>query len=147
MKRLSFLFLVLWTQNVTALDFMGWPNFNPVPEPTKEPEAEKPAIARTKRGLRPQTKVDWQPWQYSRIYRYRTGSRDAGQGKWERHIVFESRENVRLSNISCGGVKAPDVFLSAVHPVAEVVLLSVAASLWQWNASMYSLPRGTGNNR
>jgi hypothetical protein len=33
----------------------------------------------------------WEPWKDLRIYRYRTGSRYAGRGNWERYIIFEKR--------------------------------------------------------
>jgi hypothetical protein len=38
--------------------------------------------------------------------------------------MFESRENVRFSEISYGSVKASDVLLSPSNPIAKIILLS-----------------------
>lgn len=145
MRRFGFFFFLLWVQNSMAQDFMGWPNFNSVPDTIKNPETETQA-ARVKKAPRPQRQIDWQPWKQLPMYRYRTGSRYAGRGKWECYIIFESRENVRFSKISCGPVKAPDLLLSPANPVAKIVLLSPSASRWKWNASLYSSPKVPEHN-
>jgi hypothetical protein len=111
-----FLLFLLSDQSSMAQDFMGWPNFNSVPDTTKNPETKTQAV------------------------RSKTGSRYAGRGNWERYIIFESPENVHFSEISCGSAKAPDVSLSPSNPVAKIVLLSTSASRWKWNASLSSTP-------
>jgi hypothetical protein len=129
---LFFLFFLLPSQNSNALDFMGWPNFNP--DTIKHPETETES-ARSKKAPLPHKQIDWQPWKDMRMYRYRTGSRYAGRANWEHYIMFESRENVRFSEISYGSVKASDVLLSPSNPIAKIILLSPSASRWKWNAS------------
>jgi hypothetical protein len=134
------LFFLLSAQNSNALDFMGWPSFNPVPDTIKNPETETQAAGSKKAPL-PHKEIDWLPCKDLRTYRYRTGSRYAGGGNWERYITFESRENVRFSEISYGSVKASEVLLSPSNPVAKIVLLLPSASRWTWNASLYSPPK------
>jgi hypothetical protein len=124
---------------------VGWPNFNSVPNPTKNPETKTQAVRSKKKSL-PQKQIVWQAWKDLRTYRYRTGSRYAGRGNWERYILFESRENVRFSGISCGSVKASDVSLSPSNPVAKIVLLSTSASRWKWTASLSSTPKAPEHN-
>jgi hypothetical protein len=134
-----FLLFLLSDQNSMAQDFMGWPNFNSVPDTTKNPETKTQAVRSKKKSL-PQKQIVWQAWKDLHMYRYRTGSRYAGRGNWERYIIFESPENVHFSEISCGSAKAPDVSLSPSNPVAKIVLLSTSASRWKWNASLSSTP-------
>jgi len=43
MRQFGFFFFLLWVQNSVAQDFMGWPNFNSVPETIKNSETETPA--------------------------------------------------------------------------------------------------------
>jgi len=142
---LFFLFFLLSSQSLNAQDFMGWPNFNSVPDTIKNPKTETQAAGSKKPPL-PQKEIDWLPWKDLRMYRYRTGSRYAGRGNWERYIMFESRENVRFSEISYGSVKASDVLLSPANPVGKIVLLSHSASRWKWNASLYSPPEEPKHN-
>src|SRR6202030_3619933 len=113
-----FLLFLLSAQNSNAQDFMGWPNFNSVPDTTKNPETKTQAVRSKKKSL----------------------PHYAGRGNWERYIIFESPENVHFSEISCGSAKAPDVSLSPSNPVAKIVLLSTSASRWKWNASLSSTP-------
>src|SRR6476620_12585875 len=61
LRRFGFFFFLLWVQNSVAQDFMGWPNFNSVPDTIKNSETETPA-ARAKKAPRPQRQIDWQPW-------------------------------------------------------------------------------------
>ena len=140
MRRLGILFFLLFlvsAQNSMAQDFMGWPNFNSVPDTIKNTET-KTRAARSKKKPLPQEQIVWQAWKDLRVYRYRTGSRYAGRGNWERYVIFESHENVRFSGISCDSVKAPDVLLSPSNPIAKIVLLSTSASRCKWNASLSS---------
>jgi len=137
---LLFLLFLLSDQNTMAQDFMGWPNFNSVPDTIKNPEARTQA-PRSKKAPLPQKQIFWEPWKDLRMYRYRTGSRYAGRGNWERYVIFESHEKIHFSEISCGSVKAPDVLLSPSNPVAKIVLLSTSASRWKWNASLSSTPK------
>jgi hypothetical protein len=132
-----FLFFLLSSQILSAQDLMGWPNFNSVPGTIKNPEMQAAA---------PKKQIVWRPWKDLRRYRYRTGFRYAGNDNWERYIVFESRENVRFSEISYGSVKASDVSLSPSNPVGQIVLLSPSASLWKWNASLNSGPKEPEHN-
>jgi hypothetical protein len=132
-----FLLFLLSAQNSNAQDFVGWPNFNSVPNPTKNPETKTQAVRSKKKSL-PQKQIVWQAWKDLRTYRYRTGSRYAGRGNWERYIIFESPQNVHFSEIFCGSAKAPDVLLSPSNRVAKIVLLSTSASHWKWNASLSS---------
>ena len=134
---LFFSFFLLSAQNSNSQDFVGWPNFNSVPDTTKNPETKTQAVRSKKKSL-PQKQIVWQAWKDLRMYRYRTGSRYAGRGNWERYIIFESPQNVHFSEISCGSAKAPDVSLSPSNPVAKIVLLSTSASHWKWNASLFS---------
>jgi hypothetical protein len=106
-----FLLLLFSDQNSMAQNLMGWPNFNTVPDTIKNGETKTQATRSKKKPL-PQKQIVWQAWKDLRKYRYRTGSRYAGRGNWERYIIFESRENVHFSEISCGSAKAPDVSLS-----------------------------------
>ena len=145
MRQFGFFFFLLWVQNSVAQDFMGWPNFNSVPETIKNSETETPA-ARAKKAPPPQRQIHWQSWNQLRMYRYRTGSRYAGLGKWEHYVIFESRENVRFSKISCGPIKTPDISLSRANPVAKIVLLTPSGSRWEWNASLYSSQKKPENN-
>jgi hypothetical protein len=145
MRRIGILLFLLSAQNANALDFVGWPNFNPVPDTIKNPETETQA-ARSKKAPLPHKQIDWQPWKDLRMYRYRTGSRYAGRENWEHYIIFESRENVRFSEIFYGAVKASDVLLSPSNPVAKIVLLLPSASRWTWNASLYSPPKEQEHN-
>jgi len=131
---LFLLFFLLSSQSLKAQDFMGWPNFNSVPDTIKNPKTETQAAGSRKPPL-PQKEIDWLPWKDLHMYRVRTGSRYAGRGNWERYIMFESRENVRFSEISYGSMKAPDVLLSPSNPVGKIVLLSHSTSLWKWHAS------------
>jgi hypothetical protein len=124
---------------------VGWPNFDSVPDTTKNPETKMQAVRPKKKPL-PQKQIVWQAWKDLRRYRYRTGSRYAGGGNWEHHIIFESPQNVHFSEISCVSAKAPDVSLSPSNPVAKIVLLSTSASRWKWNASLSSTPKVTGHN-
>ena len=141
-----FLFWWLSSQSVSAQDFRGWPNFNSVPDTVKNPKTA-PKTSRaypetTKKNSRDQKEqITWLPWKDLRTYRYRTGRRYAGNGNWERYIVFQSRENIRFSEISYGSLKASDVLLSPSNPVAQIVLLSASPSLWKWNASLTSPPK------
>jgi hypothetical protein len=122
------LFLLPSSQNSHALDFEGWPSFDPVVD-AKNSETKPQAV-------RDQEKpITWQPWKEMGSYRYRTGCREIGTGKWERYVAFESRENVRIAEVSYGPLKAPDVLLSPSNPVAQIVLQSPSASKWKWNAS------------
>ena len=136
---LSLLFILLSAQNSNAQDFVGWPNFNSVPDTIKNPEARTQA-PRSKKAPLPKKQIFWEPWKDLRMYRYRTGSRYVGRGNWERYVIFESHEKIHFSEISCGSVKAPDVLLSPSNPVAKIVLLSTSASRWKWNASLSSTP-------
>jgi hypothetical protein len=148
MRRLGILFFLLFlvsAQNLMAQDFMGWPNFNSVPDTIKNTET-KTRVARSKKKPLPQKQIVWQAWKDMRVYRYRTGSRYAGRGNWERYIIFESHENVRFSGISCDSVKAPDVLLSPSNPIAKIVLISTSASRWKWNASLSSTPKVPEHN-
>jgi len=122
------LFLLLSSQTSHALDFEGWPSFDQVAD-AKNSET-KPQTARDQ-----EEPITWQPWKDMRSYRYRIGCREIGTGKWERYIAFESRENVRIAEVSYGPLKAPDVMLSPSNPVAQIVLQSPSASKWKWNAS------------
>ena len=122
------LFLLLSSQTTHALDFEGWPSFDPVAD-AKNSET-KPQAARDQ-----EEPITWQPWKDMRSYRYRTGCREIGAGKWERYLAFESRENVRIAEVSYGTLKAPDVVLSPSNPVAQIVLQSPTAFKWKWNAS------------
>jgi hypothetical protein len=142
---LFFLFFLLSAQNSMPQNFVGWPNFNSVPDTIKNTES-KTRSTRSKKKPLPQTQIVWQAWKDLRMYRYRTGSRYTGRGNWERYIIFESHENVRFSGISCGSVKAPDVLLSPSNPVAKIVLLSTSASRWKWNASLSSTPKVSEHN-
>ena len=135
-----FLLLLLSARSSNALDLMGWPNFNSVPDTAKNRETEKPA-ARSKKSPPAHKQIEWHPWKESSNYRFRTGSKDTGDGNWEHYIIFESRENVRFSEISYGSVKAPDVLLSPARPIAQIVLVSPSASHWQWNVTLYSPPK------
>ena len=134
-----FLFFLLSAQNSMPQNFVGWPSFNSVPDTIKNTET-KTRSTRSKKKPLPQNQIVWQAWTDLRKYRYRTGSRYAGRGNWERYIIFESSENVHFSEISCGSAKAPDVLLSPSNPVAKIVLLSTSASRWKWNASLPSTP-------
>jgi hypothetical protein len=148
MRRLGILFFLLFlvsAQNLMAQDFMGWPNFNSVPDTIKNTET-KTRVARSKKKPLPQKQIVWQAWKDMRVYRYRTGSRYAGRGNWERYIIFESHENVRFFGISCDSVKAPDVLLSPSNPIAKIVLISTSASRWKWNASLSSTPKVPEHN-
>jgi hypothetical protein len=130
-----FLFFLLSSWNSYALDFEGWPNFDPVPAPGKNPEPrQQPARDQKKQ-------VTWLPWKDMRTYRYRTGRRYVGRGKWERYIAFEAHANVRISEVSYGPVKAPDLMLSPSNPVGQIVLQSPSVSIWKWNASLSSPPQ------
>src|SRR6202049_2117219 len=140
-----FLLFLLSAQNSNAQDFVGWPNFNSVPNPTKNPETKTQAVRSKKKSL-PQKQIVWQAWKDLRTYRYRTGSRYAGRGNWERYIIFESPQNVHFSEIFCGSAKAPDVLLSPSNRVAKIVLLSSSASHWKWNASLSSTPKVPEHN-
>ena len=142
---LFFLFFLLSAQDSMAQDFVGWPNFNSVPDTTKNPETKTQA-ARPKKKPLPQNQIVWQAWKDLRMYRYRTGSRYAGRGNWERYIIFESPRNVHLSEISYGSAKASDVSLSPSNPVAKIVLLSTSASHWKWSASLSSTPKVAEHN-
>jgi hypothetical protein len=122
------LFLLLSSRTTHALDFEGWPSFDPVAD-AKNSET-KPQAARDQ-----EEPITWQPWKDMRSYRYRTGCREIGAGKWERYLAFESRENVRIAEVSYGTLKAPDVLLSPSNPVAQIVLQSPSAFKWKWNAS------------
>jgi hypothetical protein len=122
------LFLLLSSRTTHALDFEGWPSFDPVAD-AKNSET-KPQAARDQ-----EEPIRWQPWKDMRSYRYRTGCREIGAGKWERYLAFESRENVRIAEVSYGTLKAPDVLLSPSNPVAQIVLQSPSAFKWKWNAS------------
>jgi hypothetical protein len=122
------LFLSLSSQTTHALDFEGWPSFDPVAD-AKNSET-KPQAARDQ-----EEPITWQPWKDMRSYRYRTGCREIGAGKWERYLAFESRENVRIAEVSYGTLKAPDVLLSPSNPVAQIVLQSPTAFKCKWNAS------------
>jgi hypothetical protein len=148
MRRLGILFFLLFlvsAQNLMAQDFMGWPHFNSVPDTIKNTET-KTRAARSKKKPLPQKQIVWQAWKDMRVYRYRTGSRYAGRGNWERYIIFESHENVRFFGISCDSVKAPDVLLSPSNPIAKIVLISTSASRWKWNASLSSTPKVPEHN-
>jgi hypothetical protein len=138
---LFFLFLLLLSQSSNAQDFIGWPNFNPAPDTIKNPETDTEAADRPKKAPLLHKQIDWQPWKDMSMYRYRTGSRYAGRKNWEHYIIFESRENVRFSEISYGPMKASDVLLSSSAPVAKIVLPLPSASHWKWNASLYSPPK------
>jgi hypothetical protein len=83
-----FLFFLLSAQNSNAQDFVGWPNFNSVPDTTKNPETKTQAVRSKKKSL-PRKQIVWQAWKDLRLYLYRTGSRYAGRGNWERCIIFE----------------------------------------------------------
>ena len=152
MRRFAILFFsfillfLLSDQNSMAQDFMGWPKFNTVPDTIKNGETKTQAARSEKKKPLPQKQIVWQAWKDLRKYRYRTGSRYAGRGNWERYIIFESRENVHFSEISCGSAKAPDVLLSPSNPVAKIVLLSTSASRWKWNASLPSTPKVPEHN-
>jgi hypothetical protein len=122
------LFLLLSSQTSHALDFEGWPSFDPVAD-AKNSETKPPA-ARDQ-----EEPITWHSWKDMHSYRYRTGCREIGNGKWERYVAFESRENVRIADVSYGALKAPDVVLSPSNPVAQIVLQSPSASKWKWNAS------------
>jgi hypothetical protein len=122
------LFLLPSSQTTHALDFEGWPSFDPVAD-AKNSET-KPQAARDQ-----EEPITWQPWKDMRSYRYRTGCREIGAGKWERYLAFESRENVRITEVSYGTLKAPDVLLSPSNPLAQIVLQSPSAFKWKWNAS------------
>jgi hypothetical protein len=126
-----FLFLLLSSQNSHALDFEGWPNFDSAPD-AKNPETKPQAAPDSKE------RITWLAWKDMRSYRYRTGRRYVGSGKWERYIAFESRENIRISEISYGPAKAPDVLLSPSKPVGQIMLQSPSVSIWKWNASLNS---------
>ena len=136
-RKSLFLFLCLSSQNLDAQDFRGWPNFDSVPDTVKNPKAAPKA------SRHQQEQITWLPWNDLRTYRYRTGRRYAGNGKWERYIVFQSRENLRISEISYGSVKASDVLLSPSNPVAQIVLVSPSTSYWKWKASLTSPPKDT----
>jgi len=140
-----FLFFLLSAQNSMAQDFVGWPNFNSVPDTTKNPETKTEAVRSKKKSL-PQKQIVWQAWKDLRMYRYRTGSRYAGRGNWEHYIIFESPQNVHLSKISYGSAKASDVLLSPSNPVAKIVLLSTSASHWKWNDSLSTTPKVAEHN-
>ena len=142
---LFFFFFLLSAQNSMAQDFVGWPKFNSVPDTPKNPETKTQAVRSKKKSL-PQKQIVWQAWKDLRTYRYRTGSRYAGRGNWERYIIFESPENVHFSEISCGSAKAPDVSLSPSSPVAKIVLLSTSASHWKWNDSLSFAPKVAEHN-
>ena len=147
-RKSLFLFLCLSSQNLDAQDFRGWPNFDSVPDTVKNPKTAPKTSrvypATTKKNPRDQKEqVMWLPWKDLHTYRYRTGRRYAGNGNWERYIVFQSRENLRISEISYGSVKASDVLLSPSNPVAQIVLVSPSTSYWKWKASLTSPPKDT----
>ena len=77
-----FLLFLLSDQNSMAQDFMGWPNFNSVPDTTKNPETKTQAVRSKKKSLH-QKQIVWQAWKDLHMYRYRTDSRYAGRGNWE----------------------------------------------------------------
>jgi hypothetical protein len=86
MRRFAILFssfFLLSGQMSMAQDLMGWPNFNSVPETTKNPETKTRAVRSKKKSL-PQKQIAWGAWKDLHMYRYRTGSRYAGHGDWER---------------------------------------------------------------
>jgi hypothetical protein len=141
-----FLLLLLSARSSNALDLMGWPNFNSVPDTAKNPKMTETPAARSKRPPLAHKQIEWHSWKDSSNYRFRTGSRDTGGGSWEHYIIFESRENVRFSEISYGSVKAPDVLLSPARPMAQIVLVSPSASYWQWNVTLYSPPKEPAQN-
>jgi hypothetical protein len=122
------LFLLLSSQAMYALDFEGWPSFDPVVDAVNS-EA-KPEAARDQ-----EKPIMWEPWKDMHSYRYRIGCREIESGTWERYVAFESRENVRIAEVSYGPLKAPDVTLSPSNPVAQIMLQSPSASKWKWNAS------------
>jgi hypothetical protein len=136
-RKSLFLFLCLSSQNLDAQDFRGWPNFDSVPDTVKNPKTA-PKASRVQKE-----QITWLPWKDLGTYRYRTGRRYAGNGNWERYIVFQSRENLRISEISYGSVKASDVLLSPSNPVAQIVLASPSTSYWKWKASLTSPPKDT----
>jgi hypothetical protein len=135
-----FLLFLLLDEDSMAQDLMGWPNFNTIPDTIKNEETKTQAARSKKKKQLPQKQIVWQAWTDLGKYRYRTGSRYDGRDNWERYIIFESRENVHFSEISCGSAKAPDVFLSPSNPVAKIALLSTSASRWKWNAFLSSTP-------
>jgi hypothetical protein len=87
----------------------------------------------------PQEKgIDWKPWQSAQHFRYRTGSRLAGN--WERYLEIELTSplvSLHFTGIHYGVARANDVVLSQDNHSIQIRLVYGQAAKWSWNVTTY----------
>ena len=92
----------------------------PTPSPSK-PIPNEPVIA-------------WQRWQSVENYRYRIGSRLAGN--WERYLELELTAplvSLRFTEIHYGEARAEDIALNPDTRSIQIKLVYGPAAKWSWN--------------
>jgi hypothetical protein len=84
--------------------------------------------------------IDWQHWQSAENYRYRIGSRLAGD--WERYLELELTAplvSLGFAGIHYGEARANDVVLSPDNHSIQIKLVYGPVAKWSWNVTTYPI--------
>jgi hypothetical protein len=92
-----------------------------------------------------QRSTDWLPWETEANYRYRRGSRYAGDYSWERYLQLQlttTEASLHFTSIHYGSVRGPNVLLTSHNPAAEVKLYCGLAAAWGWDVTAHPIILG-----
>jgi hypothetical protein len=114
----------------------GFPDGRPLRIPPPSPTPGQPTPPG---NTIPQEKgIDWKPWQRAKHFRYRRGSRLAGN--WERYLEIELTSplvSLRFTGIHYGEARANDVVLSPDSHSIQISLIYEPAAKWSWTVTAY----------
>ena len=115
----------------------GFPDGRPLRMSPPSPTPSRPTPPPSK-TIPKEPVIDWQHWQSVENYRYRIGSRLAGN--WERYLELELTApliSLRFTEINYGEARANDVVLSADNRSIQIKLVYGPVTKWSWNVAAY----------
>ena len=113
----------------------GFPDGRPLRMSSPSPTPSQPTPPPSK-TIPKEPVIDWQHWQSVENYRYRIGSRLAGN--WERYLELELTApliSLRFIEINYGEARANDVVLSADNRSIQIKLVYGPVAKWSWNVA------------
>ena len=115
----------------------GFPDGQPLRMSPPSPTPNRPTPSPSK-TIPKEPVIDWQHWQSMENYRYRIGSRLAGN--WERYLELELTAplvSLRFTEIRYGEARANDVVLSPDNHSIQIKLVYGPVAKWSWNVTAY----------
>lgn len=115
----------------------GFPDGRPLEMSPTSPTPSRPTPDPSKPIPNEQV-INWQHWQSFENYRYRIGSRLAGN--WERYLELELTAplvSLRFTGIRYGEASVNDVVLSPDNRSIRIKLVYGPVAKWSWNVTAY----------